>query len=141
MRDNTQPEVQPPQKQSGGYINAIGIALLITAAEAFGLQWVWEHVLVATFHIPNLEFGQMFAILFILKIVFRNIFELGDMHDTVEDTMAILEESKKILQETRDIQVFAEQNRTFQFQSQMRILGELVKERDNEIRELNERSV
>lgn len=45
----------------------IAIFILITAFEAFGLNFVWEKVMVESFSFTNIEVGQMFIILLVGK--------------------------------------------------------------------------
>ena len=80
----------------GGILMALGIFLLVTAAEAWGLNWVWNSVVTVRFGADEMLFGHMFMMVLAIRVFFRDILKLGD----------ILE----VLEEIKEIQYFEVQN-------------------------------
>ena len=65
--------------------SALGVFILVTAAEAFGLNLVWNHVLTLALPVKPLLFGHMFILVLAFKIFFRDAFKSGYILDVLEE--------------------------------------------------------
>lgn len=89
---------KPQNKQD----QTIASFLLWTALDAVGVYLLWKYVIVAVFHAPEMMFGHWFALVLGIRIVANRL-------------IGRLDELAELLEEIRDIQLFAEQNSAHKF--------------------------
>lgn len=121
MADKTE---QPEPNLKLSFTALFATAVIVLAIQSLGLQWVWSHVMVTQLKLGALNFGHFFVLLATYHVIFRDVFGLfGYGRPDNSDT-------EKLLREIRDLQAFQIQNDTFQYQSNLKIMAELIKERE-----------
>lgn len=108
------------------------------AGESVALGFIWERIIVTTFDAPSLSFGFIFVILAALKYIVREIFLINSGYLMMVGNQIELEKANKALTEILDVMVYSEQNRAFQFKSNIDIIKALVDERNNSKNEQQE---
>lgn len=59
-------------KTAGGFLSAVLVVVFVTALIGFLGKYLWDYVMPSVFGLPEITFWQMWALMFLAKILFSN---------------------------------------------------------------------
>jgi hypothetical protein len=104
--------------------------VIILALQSLAVNFMWKYVMVAQLSLPPLGFGSVFLVMAVYHVIFRDLFGLFQRADATES-----ENIETLLTDIRDIHIISEKSKSFQYNTTILLMSELIQER-NEAREL-----